>query len=77
MKVENPELFKYNLDSVKTLDEKVKFQLLCLLYKYIHVFSVDDDDLGKTNIVKHKIVPKSDEIVYRRQYRNSDEQQKK
>lgn len=77
MKKKNPDLYKLYASSVANLQNKEKEQLLRLLYKYIDVFSVDDDDLGLTTLIKHKIVPKSEEVVYRRQYRHSEEQHKR
>ena len=65
----------WNLE--KNLGREEKDQLLRLLSKYLHVFSVDDEDLGVTTLIKHKIVPKTQEVVYRRQYRHSEEQHKK
>ena len=76
LKTENPDLYKLFKESRSLLKEEEQTQLLRLLYKYRHVFSINDDDLGKTNIVKHKIVPTSNDVVYRRQYRHTEEQQK-
>ena len=77
LKVRNPDLYKLYVESGKNLGREEKDQLLRLLSKYLHVFSVDDEDLGVTTLIKHKIVPKTQEVVYRRQYRHSEEQHKK
>lgn len=62
--------------SGKVLDLDGRVKLLRLLYQYRDVFSVDDYDLGAATIIKHRIIPKSDKVVYRRQYRHSEEQHK-
>ena len=74
LRKEHEELYKLYMLSLKELNESEQTQLLQLLWKYRGVFSVDDNDLGTTNIIKHKIVPKSNKVVYRRQYRHSEEQ---
>lgn len=74
LKEGHEELYKLYMSSVNELTAVEQSQLLELLWKYQGVFSVDDNDLGTTNIIKHKIVPKSDKVVYRRQYRHSEEQ---
>ena len=71
---EHEELYKLYQASRGELSDSEQVQLLHMLWKYKGVFSVDDNDLGTTNIIKHKIVPKSNKIVYRRQYRHSEEQ---
>ena len=76
LKQKNPDLYTLYLESGKYLNDLEKNQFLQLLCKYFEVFSIDDDDIGTSNIITHKIVPKSDKIVYRRQYRHSEEQQK-
>ena len=76
LKKEHGELYDLFRQSSEELSPAEQVQLLHMLYKYRHVFSVDDNDLGSTNIIKHKIVPKSDKIVYRRQYRHTEEQHK-
>ena len=69
-----PEIYNMYMDSSKSLNEVHKKELLQILYKYRDVFSIDDCDLGTTNLIKHKIVPKSNRVVYRRQYKHSEEQ---
>ena len=74
LKENHRELFKLYEDSCELLKEEEKHCLLTLLFKYRHVFSKDDNDIGTTNVVKHKIVPRSDKIVYRRQYKHTEQQ---
>ena len=76
LKREHRELHTLFRESSKNLNPREKGELLILLFKYQHVFSVDDTDLGNTNIVSHRIHTKSDKIVYRRQYRHSEDQHK-
>ena len=72
----HPELFKLYEGSCEILGESEKRQLLEMFIKYRHVFSMDDDDIGATNVIRHKIVPKSSKVIYRRQYRHTEEQHK-
>ena len=74
LKREHEELYNLYMSSLKELNEDQQMELLQLLWRYKSVFSVDDNDLGTTNIIKHKIIPKSNKVVYRRQYRHSEEQ---
>lgn len=74
--VELYNLYTKSTESGKVLDHHGRQQLLKLLYEYRDVFSTNDHDLGTTTIIKHQIVPKSDKVVYRRQYRHSEEQHK-
>ena len=76
LKKEHEELYNLFKQSCEGLNKTECSQLLQILYKFQHVFSRDDTDIGRTNIIKHKIIPKSDKIVYRRQYRHSEEQHK-
>ena len=76
LRKEHPELYKLYRESTELLDDPQKVKLLEILCMYRGAFSVDDYDLGTTNIVKHRIVPKSNEVVYRRQYRHSEDQHK-
>ena len=76
LKRDHPELFKLYTDSCQLLKAKERLKLLQLLFKYQEVFSVNDDDIGTTTAIKHKIIPKSDKVVYRRQYRHTEEQNK-
>ena len=64
LKNSHDELYNLYMRSGQMLDQSSRHQLLKLLFEYRDVFSVDDSDLGTTNIIKHKIVPKSDKIVY-------------
>ena len=70
------ELYKVYQEAGEELSQPERKQLLQILFKYRGAFSVSDTDIGSTNIIKHKIVPKSDKVVYRRQYRHSEEQHK-
>ena len=70
----HPELFKLYKESCGKLSEGEKQQLLTMLAKHRHVFSVDDYDIGQTDVVTHKIIPKSNKVIYRRQYRHTEEQ---
>ena len=72
----NEELYTLYKDSTKLLKESERQEFLDILLSYSHVFSKHDNDLGCTNVIKHKIVPKSDKVVYRRQYRHTEEQHK-
>ena len=76
LKNKNPDLHRMFIQSGKHLNEKEKVQLLQLLYKHQDVFSIDDDDIGTSTLIKHKIIPKNNKVVYRRQYRHSKEQEK-
>ena len=70
------DLWQLYTRSCKLLNEEERGKLLELLCKYRHAFSVDDNDIGTTNVIKHKIIPKSSKVVYRRQYRHSEAQHK-
>ena len=72
----HPELYKLYEESCGILSEGEKHQLLDMLMKYRHVFSMDDHDIGTTDVITHRIIPKSDKVVYRRQYRHTEEQHK-
>ena len=74
LKKEHKELYNLFCESIKNLSATETTELLRLLFKYKHVFSVDDTDIGNTNIITHRINTKSDKIVYRRQYRHSEDQ---
>ena len=74
LKEDHEELFKLYVESAESLDEHDKTRLLKILFKFKHVFSKNDNDIGTTNVVKHKIVPRSDKIVYRRQYKHTEAQ---
>ena len=74
LKETHEELFKLYLESCELLDEGDKRRLLEILFKFRHVFSKNDSDIGTTTVVKHKIVPRSEKIVYRRQYRHTEAQ---
>ena len=76
LKTSHPELYDLYTNSCQFLNAHEKIRLLQLLFKYQEVFSVDDDDIGTTTAIKHKIIPKSDKVVYRRQYRHTEEQNK-
>ena len=76
LKQENPDLFQLYKEAGNIIKGEERLKLLKLLFKYRNVFSVDDTDIGTTSILKHRIVPKSNKIVYRRQYKLSEEQQK-
>ena len=76
LRKENPDLFKLYTEAGDIIKGTERIQLLKLLYKHRKVFSKDDTDIGTTTILKHRITPKSDKIVYRRQYKLSEEQQK-
>ena len=69
-------LYTMSIESGEILDRHGCQQLLKLLYDYRDVFSRNDYDIGTTTIIKHQIVPKSEKIVYRRQYKHSEEQHK-
>ena len=73
---EHEELYKLYVESKELLSESEADQLLGLLCRYMHVFSRDDNDIGTTDVITHKIIPKSDKVVYRRQYRHSEAQHK-
>ena len=74
LKKANPEVYSMYLESSKEMNEKDKLFLLQILCKYVDVFSIDDSDIGTTTLIKHKIVPKNNKVVYRRQYKHSEEQ---
>ena len=76
LKRENKDLFQLYKEAGDIIQGEERLELLRLLYRYREAFSVHDHDIGTTNILKHKIVPKSDKIVYRRQYRLSEAQHK-
>ena len=76
LKKENKDLYDLYQDAGEIIQGKERYQLLKLLYTYKEAFSRNEHDIGTTNIIKHRIIPKSKEIVYRRQYRLSDEQHK-
>ena len=76
LKESHVELYNLYVRSGPMLDQGERHELLRLLFEYRDVFSVDDYDLGTSTIIKHKIVPKSDKVVYRRQYRHTEEQHK-
>ena len=74
LKKNYPEIYNMYMESLKGLDEVYRKELLHILYKYRDVFSTDDCDIGSTTLIKHRIVPKSNKVVYRRQYKHSEEQ---
>ena len=74
LKNNHEELFKLYENSCEMLNEKEQQILLSMLFKYKHVFSRDDNDIGTTNVVKHRIVPRDNKIVYRRQYKHTEQQ---
>ena len=74
LKAENRELYQMYLDAGDIIKGEDRKLLLRLLYKYRNTFSVDDNDIGSTSIVEHRIIPKSDAVVYRRQYKMTEEQ---
>ena len=74
LKESHEELFKLYVKSCELLGESDRNKLLLLLLKYRHVFSKDDNDIGTTNVVKHKIVPRNNKVVYRRQYKHTEQQ---
>ena len=74
LKGDHPELFKLYEESCGLLCGEEKRSLLEMLWKYRHVFSRDDNDIGTTTVIKHQIVPKNDKVVYRRQYKHTEEQ---
>ena len=74
---QHKELYKLYIKSAVNLTSSEKVKLLRLLYKYKDVFSRDDNDIGTAKIIKHKIIPKSKEVVYRRQYRHTEEQHRR
>ena len=56
------------------LKEEQRDRLLKLLWTYQHVFSKNDNDIGTTTVVKHEIIPRSDKVIYRRQYKHTEQQ---
>ena len=74
LKEEHPELYKLYEDSCVLLNEEQKDKLITLLWTYQQVFSKDDNDIGTTSVVTHKIIPRSDKVVYRRQYKHTEQQ---
>ena len=74
LKDDHPELFKLYEESCRLLCADEKHILLEMLWRHRHVFSRDDNDIGTTTVIKHQIIPKDDKIVYRRQYKHTEEQ---
>lgn len=70
----HPELYKLYEESCEILSEEERQKFIEMLMKYRHVFSKDDHDIGQTDVVTHQIIPKSNKVVYRRQYRHTEEQ---
>ena len=46
---------KLNLDGISNWPEKEQIDVRELIEEFRHIYSLDDMDLGKTSIVKHKI----------------------
>ena len=74
LKKNYPEVYTLYKESSVNLKHHEKLKLVQILYEFRDVFSTDDCDIGTTTLIKHKIVPKSNKIVYRRQYKHSEEQ---
>ena len=74
LRKEHPELYKLYEESCDLLKEEQRDRLLKLLWTYQHVFSKNDNDIGTTTVVKHEIIPRSDKVIYRRQYKHTEQQ---